>query len=249
MRRSNRPALGLGGALLAILATPAPSSAFSDPLSFERPALAAGGGDRHFTGSPADGYSCNVCHQGGDDPSLRVTGLPLTGYDPGVRYEVVVTWDAKIDKLSTALEFTDEQGRAAGSLRLPPEAEIQAPEYCEPASDGVLAASLSELANGRQIIHVPDCGSTRLRFLWTAPSGPKRAVWFSGSAVWSDGEADADHDGVTDYGRVLAATETASTWNAAGCAASGTAARGTPPWLLLAALAAALVFRARARLH
>jgi predicted ribosomally synthesized peptide with SipW-like signal peptide len=197
-------------ASMAMLSVPSTSAAFSDTETFARPTLAAGGGGRHFTGSVADGYSCNVCHDGGRPPSLELTGLPLDGYQPGAHYEVMVTWAAEVDKFATALEFTDGSGHVAGSLRLPPSGEIERPEFCEPASDGVLAASLEKVQNGRQVIHVPDCGSKRLRFLWTAPAQSGVQVWFSGSAVWSDGEADAYHDGVTEYGRVLSAAGVAS---------------------------------------
>jgi hypothetical protein len=202
--------------VLALLGLPARSSAFSDPSMFARSTLAAGGGERWFTGSPADGYSCDVCHEGGQEPRLTVTGLPLAGYRPGASYEVVVTWAAEVEKFGSALEFTDAAGRGVGFLRLPPDSETQSPEFCEPASDGILAAALLELPGGRQIINVPDCGAKRLRFLWTAPARDVGAVWFSGSAVWSDGQADPYHDGVTDFGRVLSADGVASVANT-GC--------------------------------
>jgi hypothetical protein len=186
-----------------LLSLPAPASAFSDPLKFGLISIAGGGGGRYFTGSPADGYTCKVCHEGGAEPKLTVLGLPLVGYHPGLRYEVTLSWPATVEKFSAAVEITDSHGKPAGSVRLPPDDEVEAAEYCEPAEVGILAASISDAPNGRRVISLPDCGSRRLRFLWTAPPNDVGPVWFAGSSVWSDGEDDADHDGVTDFGRVI----------------------------------------------
>lgn len=180
---------------------PASALAFSDPTTFDKQPLAAGGGGRFFTGSPADGYTCKVCHTGGREPKLNITGLPLGGYRPGVRYEVVVSWPG-YDKVSLALELTDDKGKRAGEVQLPPDDEVLGPEFCEPEADGVLATTLTDL-DERQVINLPECGAKRVRFLWTAPSTNAGAVWFSGSAVYSDAQSDTAHDGVTDFGRVM----------------------------------------------
>jgi hypothetical protein len=219
-----------------VLGLPSSAFAFSDPVSFGLPTLLAGGGGRYFTGSPADGYSCKVCHQGGPEPMLSVLGLPPTGYVPGARYEIIVLWPLAVKKFASAVEITDMRGKPAGSLRLPPTGEVQTPEYCEPASDGFLAASISNAPNARQVINVPDCGSQRLRFLWTAPATDVGPAWFAGSAVWSDGEADAYHDGVTDFGRVVASPSSpaVASLTTQGCAAithrSGAAHWGGCSW-------------------
>ena len=205
-------AFGIALGACALLA-PGSALAFSDPTMFAKPPLAAGGGGRNFTGSPADGYTCKACHSGGTEPKLSVTGLPLGGYRPGVRYEVVISWPSTFDKMSLALELTNDKGKLAGSLQLPPEGEIQNPEFCDPAADRILAASLTETTD-RQLINVPDCGSKRLRFLWTAPTTDVGPVWFSGAAVHSDGEGDTAHDGVTDFGRVIDSPAVASSTSA-----------------------------------
>ena len=137
-------------------------------------------------------------------------GLPLSGYKPGGRYEVSIHWPANQTKISLALELTDEKGKAAGTLRLPPDEETQPGEFCEPASDRVLAAQLSEMTQGREIINLPECGSKSVRFLWTAPMTDVGQVWFSGSMVQSDGEQDPYHDGVTDFGRIIGSPAVAS---------------------------------------
>lgn len=190
-------------AALCSWALPGTVQAFSDPASFSLTPVVAGGGGRYFTGSPSDGYTCKTCHSGGPAPKASVLGLPLSGYRPGGRYEVSIRWPAELTKISLAVELTDEDGRAAGSLLLPPEDEIQAGELCEPVSEEILAAQLNEPSPGRQIINVPDCGSKSLRFLWTAPASDVGPVWFAGSMVLSDGESDPFHDGVTDLSRII----------------------------------------------
>lgn len=197
--------------LFALVALNAGSAhAFSDPVSFNLTPIVAGGGGRFFTGSPNDGYTCKTCHVGGQAPKVKVLGLPLSGYKPGSRYEVSLVWPPELTKISLALELTDAQGKLAGSVRLPPPEETQPGEFCEPASDEILAAQLNDMVPGREIINLPDCGSKSLRFLWTAPTTDVGPVWFSGSMVLSDGESDPYHDGVTDFGRIIGSPALAS---------------------------------------
>ena len=205
--------------VLGLCAHPLRARAFSDPANFALPAQQAGGGGRYFTGSPVDGYTCKACHEGGQEPQLLITGLPTEGYLPGHAYEIVVAWPIYVDKFSASLELSDMHGRPAGSLRLPPLSEMQAPEFCEPASDQVPAASLNDAGNGRQVITIPDCGAKRLRFLWTAPLGDVGQVWFAGSAVASDGKGDTQGDGVSDFGHAIASV-------GAGPAMAGSATTG-----------------------
>jgi hypothetical protein len=218
-------------ALLCALALPAGSArAFSDPFSFNLTPVAAGGGGRFFTGSPADGYTCKSCHSGGPAPKASVLGLPLSGYRPGSRYEVSVRWPAEFTKISLAVELTDQQGKAAGSLLLPPEGEVQPGELCEPIEEQVVAAQLNELTPGRQVINVPDCGSKSVRFLWTAPASDIGPVWFAGSMVLSDGESDPFHDGVTDFGRIIDSPAWVSETKGE-CSVTRVAGHGAPSWL------------------
>jgi hypothetical protein len=211
------------------------ASAFSDPFSYYLSPVAAGGGGRVFTGSPADSYTCKSCHSGAPAPKAKVDGLPLAGYRPGARYEILVSWPGST-KISLALELTDAQGKAAGTIDLPPTDEIKAEEFCEPAAEMILAAQLNETLPSRQVINVPECGSKRVRFLWTAPATDVGQVWFAGSMVLSDGETDPYHDGVTDFGRILGSDAVASkTSGECSVAGPGTSAGSWSPWLLLAA--------------
>jgi hypothetical protein len=220
--------------LLCALALPAGSAqAFSDPFSFNLTPVAAGGGGRFFTGSPGDSYTCKTCHSGGPSPKASVLGLPLSGYRPSSRYEVSIRWPEEFTKISLAVELTDDQGKAAGSLLLPPEGSVQPGELCEPVEEQVVAAQLNDVVAGRQIINVPDCGSKSVRFLWTAPATDVGPVWFAGSMVLSDGESDPFHDGVTDFGRIIESPALASA-TAGECSVSRVgiqAAHGSLTWL------------------
>jgi hypothetical protein len=224
--------------LLGLLITPSSTAhAFSDPAYFGQATVAAGGGGRYFTGSPADGYTCKVCHEGGPETKLRIVGLPLAGYHTAERYEIVITWPNAAKKFALAMELTDEQGKPAGTVRLPPSDEITAEEFCEPASDMVSAAMISAASQERQVINLPDCGAKRLRLLWTAPTTDVGPVLLAGSAVTSDGEGDTHHDGVTDFGRVISSHAVASLTTANGsCAVRGPRVNGSGPsqWQLLA---------------
>jgi hypothetical protein len=241
--------LGCAIGCLWLLVDAGTAFAFSDPGSFGLPPSQAGGGGRYFTGSRADGYTCSVCHTGGTPTTLRVTGLPLDGYQPGRRYEIVVDWPDEVDKFAAAAELTDEQGRPAGSVRLPPPDEILPTEYCAPASDQIPAASLQDAGQGRQVINIPDCGAKQLRFLWTAPTSDVGKVWFASSSVVSNGKGDTEGDGVNEVAHVMgavsdpipSASEVATT---CGVVSVG-AARARSSWsLVLAACAFACVRRA-----
>jgi hypothetical protein len=181
---------------------PSMAHAYSDPATFADMVDVGGGGGRFFTGSPRDGYTCKVCHGGGHDPQLLILGLPVGGYRPAVSYEVTVTWPRESENLGLEAEFTDGSGKTAGSLRVPPQAELLPPELCLPVTAGVAAAMLSK-AGARTVVSVPDCGARRLRMLWTAPAQDVGAVWFTGSVVTSDAQGDVKGDGVTDFTRLL----------------------------------------------
>lgn len=256
-------AFKLACTLALLSAAPQPVHAYSDFRKFAYPSSAGGGGGRFYTGSPADGYTCRICHEGGDAPEVRVQGLPLDGYKPGAEYEITVDWwDG--DTLSTAVELTDAEGRPAGSMRLPPENSVETPERCKQDESELIAATTvtvpppkhrSELAyfdecvqgshpdDCRQVISVPACGSGRLRFAWRAPSWDVGPVWFSGAVVKSNDDSNTTGDGVADIGTLLASPSdaNAAVRTYAGCAVQpGAASSPLTPWLLLTAAVAFL---------
>lgn len=258
---SGKASLMLAVCALSLLAA-APQSvhAYSDFRHFAYPSSAGGGGGRFYTGSPADGYTCRICHEGGAAPEVRVEGLPLDGYKPGAEYEIIVDWwDG--DTLSTAIELTDAEGRPAGSLRLPPESSIQPPERCQQKENELIAGTRvtvpppkhrSELAyfdgcvqgehpdECRQVISVPACGSGRVRFAWRAPSWDVGPVWFSGAVVSSNDDGNTTGDGVAEIGTLLASPSdaNAAVRTYAGCSVQPSAA--AVPGVLLLLMAAAI---------
>lgn len=185
-------------ALLALLATPARSDAFYDPAAFAAPALDGGGGGRFFTGSPADGQTCETCHTGARPPGVDVSGLPAR-YVPGATYELLVSWSAELGDVGATLELTDERGRGAGSLALPPAAEIRDEELCEPRNLQLLGTSLFDAEEGRSIASSGGCGATAMRVQWTAPKANVGLVWFAGAIVASNQQGDVEGDGVTTF--------------------------------------------------
>lgn len=231
----------------------------------------AGGDGRYFTGSAADGYTCKVCHAGGPEPELHVLGLPLAGYQPDTHYEFIVDWPDSLEHLSAMVEVTDMNGARAGMLRVPPPEELRDSEYCRPPVDGdsqpspaanlvlvpVKGASADHCAGDalpddcRQVVDVPDCGAGRLRFLWTAPSADVGPVWFAGSAVASDHQGDAEGDGVSDFGHVIASqssTKAAAFSVQGNCSALPLQRRsGLLDWLVGAMLAGSCWLRATRR--
>jgi hypothetical protein len=192
---------------LALAAVPHVAQAFSDPAAFGDEVAMGGGGGRFFTGSPADGFGCDVCHGEGPQSDLLILGLPVTGYQAGTAYEVQVQWSAQLEHVGLALELTDDSGHGAGTLRLPPADELPEPERCEPVEDGLAAGVLTELDAQRTILSVPDCGAKRVRFLWTAPADARGAVALSGGLVVSNAMADYGGDTTTMFTRALAPLE------------------------------------------
>lgn len=193
----------------AIAALPAHALAFSDPTTFQNDVAEGGGGGRFFTGSPADGYTCKVCHGGASSPDIQISGLPLDGYTPGTAYEITIDWPDELENVALALELDDARGKAAGHLRLPPQDELLEPERCVPVGAGIGAGQLVD-EDERTILEVPNCGAQRVRFLWVAPAQDLGSVWFAGSLVRADGMGDIAGDGVTNFSGVLASPSQSS---------------------------------------
>jgi hypothetical protein len=223
----------------ALALTPRAALAYSEVRHFAYPSSVGGGGGRFYTGSPADGYTCRICHAGGAVPKVRVQGLPLDGYRPSTEYEVTVDWwDG--EALSAAVEVTDSEGRPAGTLRLPAESTVESSERChqsasEPVAGTLLAVpdpshrsdlTALDACNGeaasdgcRQVLSVPACGAGRVRFAWRAPSWDVGPIWFSGAVVNSNDDGNTTDDGVAEVGTLLPSPSdtSASVRTYAGC--------------------------------
>jgi hypothetical protein len=186
--------------MVLVLAQAQKAEAFSDTAKFELPAVEGGGGGRFFTGSPPDGYSCTVCHQGGQSPNVLVSGLPLDGFQPGTTYEIAVTFDQPELSHALALEFVTEAGVQAGTVAFPENAEADPAAHC--AQDLTLSfAPYLMPVRGRTIVGLGDCGATALRFRFTPPNEP--LVAFSLGIVTSNGQGDSAGDGARQITHVL----------------------------------------------
>jgi hypothetical protein len=139
------PFCGIAAIIIAGLFSgllPTGARAFSAPAVFAKAAISGGTEGRFFTGSPADGYGCDVCHSGGQNMPLYVTGLPARGYAPGMKYELRMYWPEftareraliavnpdpdKAPTMSIVAELVSETGKGSGKL------SIKAPEMYTP---------------------------------------------------------------------------------------------------------------------
>lgn len=209
--------LGLAcGMLVALHASPV--RAYSNFADYVRPIEEGGGGGRLFTGAPADGHGCEVCHRGAEGANLDVIGLPSDGYAPGETYEITLAWPEPTH-IALMAEFADLAGQPAGVLALTPYDSWEAGQQCEngfPAADVCRPDAADPTAAGccrdfdstrdacslpdsRSVFWVPDCGSKLARLQWTAPNPAVGDVWFSTVMVTSDVGFDALGDGVTPF--------------------------------------------------
>jgi hypothetical protein len=134
------------GALLGAFAPGSTAYAFSDPAFYFKDTAGGGGGGRWFTGSPADGYSCDVCHKGGQSWPLYVAGLPPQGYVPGTEYDITLAWPefvanaaavvvaqpAAVPTMELIAELVAESGKGSGTIELLEVGFRSAAENCFP---------------------------------------------------------------------------------------------------------------------
>jgi len=231
MRRCSAPRVGLLGQLSLLgcvcLAPAAQAHAFSDQDRFADSPERGGGGGRYFTGSPADGFGCGVCHTGASAPRLEVRGLP-EDFLAGTTYDIAVSWDNPAWTHGVALELVTGEKLAAGTLALPDDAAISAAERCKSLQSERPAAAL-HATNGRQVLTVENCGSSLVRFRWTAPEASE--VTFAAGVVRSDASATPEGDGVSEVSRAL--LPVGATRDAGGCGV-GSKPGGGLGWLGLA---------------
>jgi len=201
MRRALLTCMLLALGLSVNAVAPTFAHAFSDPYRFTDEVLIGGGGGRFFTGSPVDGYSCAVCHEGGVRPEVTVIGLPVGGYDAGVTYPVELRWTNPEVPHAANLEFVNLAGLGAGTITLPPPEQIGPTGRCEQSPTGDVATFIMEFTRGRRIVGMSNCGASSLRFNFTAPDVDEIA--FAGGVVRTDESSTADGDGVVELTKVL----------------------------------------------
>lgn len=167
---------------------------YSSPNSYAQPVIPeGGGGGRWFTGSPADGFDCSVCHAGGEPLELDIVGLPVEGWSPGLTYELRIGWVDPEAHVSLLAEFARADGSGVGQVALAPEDLLLPEERC---GGGPRAAKLHALDQDRQITSLGDCGAKLLRVQWTAPAQADEDAWLFVAGVHADASDDPRGDGV-----------------------------------------------------
>jgi hypothetical protein len=204
--------------LLSIAASASRVHAYSSFGDYTRSIQEGGGGGRLFTGAPADGYGCDVCHRDAQGARLDVVGLPQNGYVPGQSYEITLAWPAEVPHVALMAEVSDAAGRPSGVTALAPYGTWALGERCEgngfPAADVCRAGGAGgagccrdlepnrdncSFPGERAVLWVLDCGSRFARVIWTAPPPGSGDVWFSSEMVTSNLQNDARGDGVTSF--------------------------------------------------
>ncbi len=235
------PARFLLLALMFLFAsTPALCHAFSGIQMFAEPVSLGGGGGRYFTASYFDGYGCNVCHGGGVAPQVQVNGLPVN-YQPGVTYDIEVSWDKPASLTALNLELVDRAGRVPGQVVLPDPMTVDARGRCGGRPDGKVPAFQQQVGT-RKVLGVEVCtGLQSLRFRFTPSDVPELA--FSASFVRSNSKGDVLMDGVATVRKVIRRVgEPARTGD---CALAAGRASSPRPLLALAVLALLAFKRSR----
>lgn len=152
-------------AVLIVLLLPASALAYSNPADFDRAVTIGGGGGRHFTGAPGDGYRCAVCHVSAGEASLDIEGLP-DEFIPGESYEIYVSWEGP--RTGIAFELALREGGAAGTV------ELIEPGICVDMTEGARAQTIGD----RTVVVVDACGAQTLGLRWTAPDAPQAWLYY-----------------------------------------------------------------------
>lgn len=233
---------GFSTLLLAV-----PARAYVNPERFAVAVEQGGGGERFFTGSPADGYTCAVCHAPHEPVPLTVAGLPMPTYVPGATYAIVFDWPDNLPSVALNLEVTDTAGAPAGTLALRAVADIPLAERC--SEDGSrTGVELIQTTTGRTVWTVAECGQHQATAIWQAPSAPPLglggklpAIRISGSLLASNHDQKVEGDRVTDFAWLIPAANSVSpppqtVYAQTQCAAYAPGSRTGPSprwWLLL----------------
>jgi len=219
--------------VLGLLGLAGQAHAYTEPRTYLRPAAEGGGGGRFFTGSPAEGYACGVCHISEQRAQLELRGLPESGYVPGVTYDLRLTWpefakraeqlrarDEGPPSMSLVTELVAESGEGSGVLEIPGGRLATKDELCT-LPEGQQGAVLFALRPGvetaesgtrceasklgqRCVAAVLSCGVRELHLKWTAPKTWQGAIWLSAGLVTTEAvSGDPTGDAVNELKRVV----------------------------------------------
>jgi hypothetical protein len=186
-----RIGIALGTVVLS-LASAQRARAYLDGSRFLAPAIEGGAGGRFFTGAPADGYTCSVCHREGQPFALALEGLPAEGWEAGQTYDLRIAFPAEARNVGAMIEIADAEGRGQGTLATVPDAELETADRCR-TGEGATTVVLGVI--GRQLARTDVCGAARARIRWTAPPMPIAGLRLHATAVLGDGSGDPRGDG------------------------------------------------------
>jgi hypothetical protein len=196
--------------MLVVWTCSSDAHAYQDPMRFIAGVDTGGAGGRFFTGSPADAYTCKVCHTGGKPVHLQISGLPVDGYVPGQAYRISLTWPAGLKAVGADFEITDGAGRPFGQLAMANRDDLGMADQC-------MATGLPDTfvlpveSSQRMIAATVACGGGRATVDWIAPTPGTDAdsarigstAHFNGSLVSSNSDGKVDGDDVTDFSRSI----------------------------------------------
>ena len=173
--------------------------AYSVPFLFsEHPILVGGAGGRWFTGSPRDGFTCDVCHLGGETFVLQTNGLPTSGYEADKKYRFEVELPKDAEHLAIIGEIVDASGSAAGSISGEFEVEVSSEEESEEKPElEAIDLEIFEVAESRLIFALGDYEAKSLTIDWRASQDSNGPVWLYMMGVIGDGSQDVEGDKVT----------------------------------------------------
>jgi len=148
--------------------------AYSTPDAYAEQPVLGGGGGRWFSGSPADGFGCSVCHapaSGQRRFPLHVAGLPTRGYSPAEKHEILLGWQEMSQRwtelrpdptaprvegqpspaIGLVAELVAESGKGSGAIEIDSNG-AQPDELCEMTRPNLkprLAARLYQVRPGK----------------------------------------------------------------------------------------------------
>ncbi len=226
-------------ACVLALALPARAHAYSEMDRFDQSPETGGGGGRRFTGAPADGFTCAVCHDDGGAAEIVITGVPERGYEPLARYAIEVAWPEATGDAALALEVASPSGSDPGGLELPLPAELSDDERCRAvgADPPLPATRLFDALGGRTVLGTDSCGAARARVEWTAPPSGGGTVWLHATSVFSNASGSNRGDRVAVVARPIVEEGTPPPELSVvegGCSPGGRG-RAPAPWALVLA--------------
>jgi hypothetical protein len=186
--------------------------AYQNPDMFAAEPARGGGGDRYFTGSLLDSYTCEVCHTSESPLPVRIVGLPEADYQLGATYHITVDWPDELPRVALTMEMTDRSGHALGSWRESNPAVLAVADHCALEADPPSGIRILDRAGPRAVVSAIDCGQQQTSLDWIAPSptdippgmSPPDA-WFSGALVASNRNGKLGGDSVAVFARGLSA--------------------------------------------